>query len=193
MKLTGLTIKALQKGNTDAFRILCEYFFPSLYALATQWGISSMAAEVIVQDVFGRFYRDRHHFSEIIALKAYLYTKVYAVCLKSVIESKKYKFPFIALHVGFVDEEWFVLMEKSMCWQLECMWQELPEPAGIVLEHLLQGLTPEESAAELGRPISWVKICRRKNQQILRRRYPWLFMYLEPFLPERSLDIPDDL
>lgn len=177
MEFTELHIKALVKGDREAFLLLYQNFFVALCVFARGYHMEKEEAEDIVQDVFCKLYDERYLFVDISSLKSYLYSAVKNGCLNYVRDEKRRKSREAHFCDEMDDERTFFndIIENEVYRELRMLLEELPPQCRNIFERTLQGATSEEIAHVLNLSVETVKTQRKKAKRILRERYILLY------------------
>lgn len=176
MELDEYEIRALGKGDTKVFCKLYEAFFVALCVFARNFSLEREEAEDIVQETFCRLYDDRLSFSNLSALKTYLYTVVRNRCLNYIRdESRRHDRETQFLSNLEEDHFYDLALENEIYRQMSLLLEELPPQCRNIFLRTLNGDTSEKIASELNLSIETIKTQRKKAKKILRERYRLLF------------------
>ena len=77
----GLLLRALQKGEEEAFAYLFDRYYESLFSYAARVVRETEVARDLVQDTFCRLFENHEGLDIHISIQAYLYKSVYNSCL----------------------------------------------------------------------------------------------------------------
>ena len=177
MGLTNLQIRALAKGDRQAFLSLYDSFFVALCVFARGLVESREEAEDIVQDVFCRLYDDKKLFDNINSLKSYLYGAVRNGCLNHIRDEKRRRTREGKFLEELQDDRIFFdhIVENEVFRQLHSLLGELPPQCRAIFERTLEGATSEEIAQAMNLSVETVKTQRKKAKRILREKYALLY------------------
>lgn len=177
MELSESHIRALSKGDREAFYLLYENFFVALCIFARQFSLGKEDSEDVVQDVFCKLYDERHFFDNISSLKSYLYASVRNGCLNYIRDEGRRKKRESYFYEEQDCERTFFneIVENEVYRELRTLLDELPSQCKNIFEQVLQGATSEEIAQVLHLSVETVKTQRKKAKRILRERYKFLY------------------
>lgn len=175
-------IEKLNRKEHAAFQELFAYFHKQLCFYAVKIVKDKQEAEDIVQSVFLTFWNAKTtEFSDLKAVRFYLYTSVQNFCLKYIrnqeIRERNYK------NYGQeeeVEEEYFLCQQirAEVVAEIFEAVNELPEKCKKIFTlFYLEGLEDKEIAEKLGISLNTIKTQKQRAKAFLRVRLGKLFVY----------------
>ncbi len=143
-------LRALQKGDEKAFRLLFDEFYTALCLFAERFLKDREAAEDVVQEVFLKYW-DRHSdFDNYYKIKSFLYVVVRHTCLNQ-LRNKRVHVE-IAEDVAIESDDFFreQVMEEEAYRMFYRSIEELPQQMRSVICYALEGLKNSEIAKKMG-------------------------------------------
>lgn len=143
-------LKALKRGDEQAFRLLFNKFYAPLCLFAEHYLKDKSAAADIAQDAFIKYWNKHTDFDNYDKIKSFLYVSTYHACLN-----------FLRDHRMSIDvdeceqlrsEDFFekTLLEEEAYRLLYQAIEKLPARMQLVMQYALDGLKNAEIAQEMG-------------------------------------------
>ncbi|WP_353196423.1 RNA polymerase sigma-70 factor [Parapedobacter defluvii] len=169
-------IQQLHRGNQAAFDALFRMFHPALcfFARRLASGLPKGQAEEIVQDAFLKLWQRRTNFSDLSAIKAFLYIATRNACL-NYIEKEQVRSRRHEQYLHSVDEVEDAVVEEiiyaEVLREVSQAIDTLPEQCRRIIKMAYEeGLTPKEIAQVLNISISTVNNQKSRGVSLLKKR-----------------------
>lgn len=173
-------IKQLCSGEEEAYCFFFEQYYSILGTFAIKYVKEQEIAEDIVNDVIFELYSSKRVFSDIVALKSFLFTSIKNRSLNYLRGRKardRYLHdPQIANDTdeffldSIIEEEIYFLMQKAL--------SELPDKIREIYQLSLSGESNESIAEQLDLTIDSVKAYKKRGKQMLKEKLQHLFTFL---------------
>jgi len=152
-------IRHINRGDRKAFREVFEHYFNALAAFGYKFVSDTSLVEDMVQEAFISFWEKREDFSNINALKSFLYTSVRNKCLNHLKHQTVLKKHESALVYELESDHKYGqhVIEEDTFNQLVTEINILPESSREIMILALNGLKNQEIADELSISINTVK------------------------------------
>jgi len=169
-------IRQLHRGNPTAFDALFRMFHPALcfFAKRLAIGLPKGQAEEIVQDAFLKLWQRRVNFSDLSAVKAFLYIATRNACL-NYIEKEKVRNRRHERYLNTVNEVEDAVVEEiiysEVLREVALAINTLPEQCRRIIKMAYEdGLTPKEIALALNISVSTVNNQKSRGVGLLKKR-----------------------
>lgn len=142
-----VSIKEIQSGDEEAFKLLFDDFYRSLCVFAYKYLRDKSEAENIAQEAFIKFWHKREKFDSIYKIKSFLYVVIHNDCL-NYLRNKKETVKDIALFESKQDYCNSIISEESLRIFYQAV-EKLPAQSRNVIQFSLDGLSNKEIAVEM--------------------------------------------
>ncbi len=171
------------KGDEAAYEYFFEEYYSLLGAFAMKYVKEKEIAEDIVHDVILELYSRKLQFTNIGALKSYLYLSIKNKSL-NYIRSVHAKENYLQDWVEQKKENFFLnnMIEEEVFYRLRKAIRELPDKVREIYELSLLGSSYEEIAQQLSLSVDSVKAYKKRGKLILRKKlkglmYLWILLF----------------
>ncbi|WP_289054089.1 RNA polymerase sigma factor [Carboxylicivirga marina] len=164
-------IQRIKSGNSQAFKEMFEEFYTPLCSFAYKYLKDSVSSADVVQDVFLTIWNSHTDFSNVGALRSYLFTSVRNSCLNAIRNAKvnehtKDVFPDVQCHDTADEYE----IETMVYAEVHKAIKHLSPQAREVVIHSMNGLTNIEIAEELKVSVNTIKTMKKRAYKSLREK-----------------------
>lgn len=171
--LPGFSIDALKNGDTEAFSILFNKFYPHLCFFAQNLVDNKQVAEEIAEDVFVKLWQRHTKFDKLQSVKAFLYIAVKNRCIDH-LDSQKYKKrqlqEFKYLVTEKEDEVSTAIIREEVLRKIAVAMDQLPDPYRRIMTMTYEGLKNKEIARQLNITESAVSTQKARGLNLLRKQ-----------------------
>jgi RNA polymerase sigma-70 factor (ECF subfamily) len=163
-------IAGLLQGDEQVFRMIFEKYHTRLRYFAATFLAADQDAEDVVQEAFVKLWQRRAHFTDLNAVKAFLYITVKNSCLNIYKHDKVVRKYEGSLEEGWESDAMIRMIESEV---LEDVFQALEKlPAGcrnILHLSYFQGMKHKDIASHLQVSVNTVKTQKMRGLHLLKR------------------------
>lgn len=153
-----------------AFRALFERYYKGLYLVSFFYLQNEQEAEDIVQQVFTRFWEEKHYLQIKSSYRSFLYTAVKNACLNTLKKNRLTQNPLTNINEEKVKQALDFILDEEQQIVIRKACQEIPQKSRVALELVyLQHYSYQKAAEELGISINTLKSNLKLALSVLRK------------------------
>lgn len=164
-----MLIEDIQKGNSGAFKHFFEGFYPSACVFARKYLRDADLAEDAAQDAFIEFWKRKDQFTDLKAMKGFIYTVTRNSCLNQ-IRIKNLREEILRKEL-MADSFFYELIQEEETYRI--IYQAvngLPDQSRKIILLSLRGYKNPEIAEDLGISLNTVKTLKKNAYRDLRKK-----------------------
>jgi len=167
-------LKRLNRGEEPAFEYFFHRFFPLMVTFARRFVVDEVLAEEIVQDVFYKVWERQDSFTDVQALKAFLYIFIKNAAYNEISKlQNRHKHQTAYASEKAMTEQSILkdIVRIEVCASLSTAIGSLPEQCQKIIQLLFEEeKKPMEIADELGISVSTVNSQKARGLMLLKQR-----------------------
>lgn len=179
--LDNLYIERVAKGDRVAFKKLHEELYQRMFYYVYKMLHDKEQAEDIIQEAFVLYWGNRVNFSNLLAVKTYLFTVVRNKVMVQLRDAAIHKRILEAMEWDESETDDHLLVTAEICGEVQRAVKGLPAQTRRVIELSMEDMTVEKIAVALQISPNTVKTLKKAGYQVLREKLKHLRGLL-PFL-----------
>lgn len=169
MNFDSVLVQNIQKGDSKALKHFFESFYPSVCIFARKYLKDVDMAEDIAQEAFIEFWNKREQFSDLRAMKGYIYTVTCNKCLNQ-IKLSHIREDIRRSQVSSDDYFYELVQEEEIYRIVYQAINDLPTQSRRIILLSLKGYKNREIAEELQVSVNTIKTLKKNAYKELRHK-----------------------